>query len=103
MANRGVDLADYFNGEGDTGWSLPSAARRAALRTSARTKKGPRAWPPAGRLDERSWGAAGLIELVIAGIGVRLQDAGIGGQMLLGIKPGEIARSRISLPANRRH
>ena len=47
---------------------------------------------PAGRLDDRPRLAVGLVEPVEPGIGVRLHQSGVAGQMLLGMLAAAIAR-----------
>ena len=47
---------------------------------------------PAGRFDDRRRLARRLVELVEAGIGVGLHDAGLAGEMLLRMFAGAIAR-----------
>ena len=61
---------------------------------------------PARRLNQRSWPSLGRIEPAEPGIGVRLQDAGIAAQVMLGMIAGPVAgviehRRRRILPADR--
>ena len=47
---------------------------------------------PTGRFQDWSRRATGLVELAIAAVGVGLEDAGVVGQMRLGMLAGPIAR-----------
>ena len=47
---------------------------------------------PAGRLDDLSRLAVGLVQSVEPGIGVRLHQAGVAGQMLFGMLAAAVAR-----------
>src|SRR4051794_13088708 len=61
-------------------------------REISQDEEGPAGMRPAGRLDDRPRLAIGLVQLVIATIGVGLEDPGITGQMRLRVLAAAIAR-----------
>src|SRR6185436_12455995 len=74
-------------------------ARRFALRLApgvggniGQDKEWPAGMHPTRRLDDRPRLASGLVQLVVATIGIGLEDAGITGQMRLRVLAAAIAR-----------
>jgi hypothetical protein len=47
---------------------------------------------PAGRFENRSWFAIGLVELVVTTVSVSLEDPGVVGEMRLRMLASSIAR-----------
>jgi hypothetical protein len=83
--------ASSANGEITAGF-LHWALRRAFSARSAITKNGRRAWTQHAASRIGPGQAAGLVKLAVAAVGIGLEDAGIAGQMRLGMLAGPIAR-----------
>jgi hypothetical protein len=56
---------------------------------------------PAGRLGDRAGPAPGIVEIAKTGISIGLEDAGIAGEMPVGVTTKSYCRSSPGSPANR--